>query len=112
MTTEAGLRSIALGEALERFAGKIVVISEEISCRVGTGFERHSTTRSALSFEVRRVGWLMSGGHFVINGADGVSEYQIGTKCLIDVLVADNRVSCVERYGEEAERRSTLSLSH
>lgn len=51
----------------------------------------------------------MSGGHFMLFGQNETS-YGIGTSKLFSVEISAGGAVIVERYGDEAERQSTLRV--
>lgn len=101
--------AIAIGEFVESLAGKMVRIAEAISWRPGTDFERHSTVHNQFSFSVDNTMWTMSGGHFVLMGGSDTS-YSIGTRKLFSVDISAGEAVIIERYGEQAERRSHIRI--
>lgn len=105
----AAKRAIALGEFIETLKGKRVRVIQLISWRPGSGFERHSTVRSDLSFLVTDTMWVMSGGHYVLYG-EKEFQYSIGTTMLRGLQVVGNKVEATEIYGDGAERRSTVEV--
>lgn len=101
--------AIALGEFIESLVGKTVQISQAISWRPGTNFERHSTVRTRFSFQVERIMWAMSGGHYMLFGVNDIS-YGIGTSKLFSVEISANEAVILERYGDQAERQSSVRI--
>jgi len=111
MTTPADRRNdaIALGEFIATLKGKPVRVSQAISWRSGTDFERHSTVHARFVMLVARTSWAMSGGHYMLYGKDG-SFYAVGTTKLKEVQITDGRARILELYGNEAERLSTVEV--
>lgn len=109
MASAQAKNAIALGEFVESLKGKTVQISQAISWRPGTDFERHSTVCSQFSFQVETTLWSMSGGHYVLFGAHEIS-YGIGTSKLLSVQIFPEEAIAIERYGDEAERRSSVKV--
>lgn len=101
--------AIALGEFIESLNGKTVQISQAISWRPGTDFERHSSVHVRFSFRVEKSMWTMSGGHYILFGESDIS-YGIGTSKLFGVEISANDAVVIERYGDEAERQSTIKV--
>jgi hypothetical protein len=101
--------AIALGEFIESLKGKTVQVSQAISWRPGTDFERHSTVWSQLTIQVEKTLWAMSGGHYMLFGTHKMS-YGIGTSKLFCVQISADEAVVVERYGDEAERRSSIKV--
>ncbi|MTW11094.1 hypothetical protein GM658_10815 [Pseudoduganella eburnea] len=101
--------AIALGDFVESLNGKSVQISQAISWRPGTGFEHHSTVHSRFIFQVELTLWSMSGGHYMLFGAHEIS-YGIGTNKLFSVQISPDEAIVIERYGDEAERRSSIKV--
>lgn len=101
--------AIALGEFIATLEGKHVKVSQAISWRPGTDFERHSTVHMQFVTLVERTSWAMSGGHFMLYGKDG-SSYAVGTTKLEKVQITGGRARILELYGNEAERLSTLEV--
>jgi hypothetical protein len=89
--------------------GKHVHVTQLLSWRPGTGFERHSTVRSEFSLYVAQTMWQMSGGHYVIYGQREF-QYSIGTSKLHTIEIETNQLIATELFGTEAERRSTVTI--
>ncbi len=53
--------------------------------------------------------WAMSGGHYTLFGEDDTS-YAIGTSKLFSLEISANGAVVIERYGDEAERQSTIRV--
>lgn len=107
MTSAQAKNAILLGEFIESLNGKFVQISQAISWRPGTDFERHSTVHVRFSFRVEKTMWAMSGGHYTLFGDNDIT-YGIGTSKLRSVCFSANEAIVIEQYGNEAERRSTI----
>jgi hypothetical protein len=104
-------QAIALGEFLESLEGRTVRISQLLSWRPGSDFERHSAVHVHLSFRVEKVTWAMSGGHFSLWADDGDTSYGIGTKMLRDFVRSEDTATITELYGTGAERRTVIRLA-
>jgi predicted heme/steroid binding protein len=109
MSSNQTKNAIALGEFIELLTGKIVQISQAISWRPGTDFERHSSVHARFSFRVKKSMWAMSGGHYTLFGGNDIS-YGIGTSKLFSVEISADEAVVVERYGDEAERQSAIKI--
>lgn len=101
--------AIALGEFVESLEGETVKVSEVISWRPGTDFERHSSVHTQFSFQVERTMWAMSGGHYMLFGGNDTS-YGIGTSKLFSVEISADEAVIIERYGDQAERQSSVRI--
>ncbi len=101
--------TIALGEFIETLNGKLVRVSQAISWRPGTDFERHSTVHVRFSFRVKSTTWAMSGGHFMLYGEDD-SLYSVGTTKLQHLELTDSRATITELYDSGAERQSIIEV--
>lgn len=101
--------AIALGEFIETLNGKLLRVSQAISWRPGSDFERHSTVHARFSFRVKSTTWAMSGGHYMLYGEDD-SLYSVGTTNLQHLELTENRATITELYDGGAERRSILEV--
>ncbi|WP_282273219.1 hypothetical protein [Stenotrophomonas sp. PS02298] len=104
-------QAIGLGEFLESLEGKTVQVSQLLSWRPGSDFERHSTVHIRLSFRVKSVTWAMSGGHFTLWADDDITSYGIGTTMLEEFTLTGDTAAVTELYGTGAERRSVIEVA-
>ena len=102
-------KAMALGEFVESLEGKVVRISQLISWRPGSDFERHSSILVRLSFRVEKASWAISGGHFTLRD-DGDTVYSFGTTMLQDFEINGDTATITELYGTGAERRSIVQV--
>ena len=108
--------ALAALEHLEGWRGRVVTVSENISRAVIRGqftYDRHFCTHSHVVFTLGTVGWGMSGSTLMLDGRRDAAPvwYQLTTDRLAAVERPDDAtVVFVERFGAEAERRTTVRL--
>jgi len=107
--TDTASKAIALGEWVERLQGNLVRVTEAISWRPGTDFERHSSALVSFDFVVSKTMWQMSGGHYVLYGPNETC-FMIGTTKLVEADLTPQKASIIERFGNDAERRSVVQI--
>jgi hypothetical protein len=100
-----------LVERLNGWRGSLVELVEQVTRSPGT-FDRHCTTRSSFVMRLELVAIAFSGASLTVLGkASGRDAgYQAACDLLELLSVAPAEVVFVERFGEVAERHTTLRL--
>jgi hypothetical protein len=115
MTPELIAEIEAAFERLQSWKGQLVRIEECITRAVGHewAYDRHFCTQSSFALLIASVAWALSGSSVMIVGSLGgqPGDYQLTTDRVVSADLPDLGTVCfVERFGEEAERRSLFKL--
>src|SRR5689334_18117661 len=98
---------------LKSYCGHEIGIVESLSRSRDIGHDRHFSTRIAFFMLLRDVGVAFSGTSLTLDGeATGRSVYyQIALDAVVSANVESNAIVFIERFEEQTERRSKVTVA-